>query len=332
MSALKTEDKQGTGGAGLPAPAKHTENQASHAAVSQAWVGWASAMAAIITFSIATPIVRAALVRGMDPNALLVSRMSLATLLMAVTVVVSNPGCLGIGWRATWIALGAGLFNAFGMVCYFIGLTYLESSMAAMLIALSPLAVLSLLALRGEKVTYRHAVRLALALVGVYLLIGPGGGVSITGVIWIFVSLWGFALQLVLTQWHLVGYDARAITFYTNFAMTVGVTSWWMVKGMPWETPDTAGWITILVLAVVSTYAARLFQFGAVARIGGGQTSMLSPVETLLAVTWSMIFLGEKLTPIQMAGGVLILLSAALAMQRLKRARFRPRWRLWVRT
>lgn len=320
----------------LPAPAVHAGTRVahpvSHPVVSRAWVGWASAVAAIVAFSIATPIVRAALVRGMDPNALLVSRMSIATLLMAVTVVVSNPGCLRIGWRAAGIALSAGLFNSFGMVCYFIGLTYLESSMAAMLIALSPLAVLSLLALRGEKVTYRHAVRLVLALAGVYLLIGPGGDVSIAGVIWIFVSLWGFALQLVLTQWHLVGYDARAITFYTNLAMTAGVAFWWIVKGMPWEAPGTAGWITILVLAVVSTYAARLFQFGAVARIGGGQTSMLSPVETLLAVTWSMLFLGEKLSPIQWMGGILILLSAVLAIQRLKRARFRPRWRLWVRT
>ena len=312
------------------------ETGVSPVAVSPTWIGWAAALAAITAFSFATPIARAALVGGMDPNALLVSRMTIATLLIAGTTVLTNPGCLRIGRRAVGIALGAGLVNSFGLVCYFIGLTQLESSMAAMLIALSPLAVLSLLALRGEKVTYRHAVRLALALAGVYLLVGPGGEVSIVGVIWIFVSLWGFAMQLALTQWHLVGYDARAITFYTSLGMTVGVTGWWMVKGMPWEAPGTSGWITILVLAVVSTYVARLLQFSAVSRIGGGQTSMLSPVETLLAVIWSMVFLGERLTPIQMAGGELILLSAVLAIQRLKRAPgahwARPRWRVWART
>jgi len=251
---------------------------------------------------------------------------------MGATIAVSHPERLGIGWRAVGIALGAGLVNAFGMVCYFIGLARLESSMAAMLISLSPLAVLSLLALRGEKVTYRHAVRLVLALTGVYLLIGPGGDVDLAGVLWIFVSLWGFALQLVLMQWHLLGYDARAVTFYVLIGMTAGVVAWWMAMGMPWDPPGVPGWTTILILAVVSTYAARLLQFSAVTRIGGGQTSMLSPVETLLAVIWSMLFLGERLSLIQAAGGVLILLSAILAMQRLKRARFRPRWRLWVRT
>ena len=300
--------------------------------VSPAWIGWAVALAAIMAFSIATPIARAALVGGMDPNALLVSRMVLATLLMGVTIAVSHPERLSIGWRAVGIALGAGLVNAFGMVCYFIGLARLESSMAAMLISLSPLAVLSLLAMRGEKVTYRHAVRLILALTGVYLLIGPGGEVDLAGVLWIFVSLWGFALQLVLMQWHLLGYDARAVTFYVLIGMTAGVVAWWLVQGMPWDAPGMQDWATILVLGVVSTYAARLLQFNAVTRIGGGQTSMLSPVETLLAVIWSMLFLGERLSLIQAAGGVLILLSAVLAMQRLKRARFRPRWRLWVRT
>ena len=86
--------------------------------VSPAWIGWAVALAAIMAFSIATPIARAALVGGMDPNALLVSRMVLATLLMGVTIAVSHPERLSIGWRAVGIALGAGLVNAFGMVCY----------------------------------------------------------------------------------------------------------------------------------------------------------------------------------------------------------------------
>ncbi len=313
-------------------PAVAAQSRTARAAAGPAWAGWAFALAAITAFSIATPIVRAALVRGMDPNALLMSRMMIATLAMGVTIGISNPARLRIGRRAGLIGLGAGLINAFGMVCYFMGLTYLESSMAAMLIALSPLAVLSLLALRGEKVTYRHAVRLALALAGVYLLIGPGGQVSMVGVGLILVALFCFALQLVVMQWYLLECDARAVTFYVLVGMTVGVAGWWLAKGMPWQTPGATGWITIFVLAVVSTYAARLLHFSAVMRIGGGQTSMLSPVETLLAVVWSMLFLGERLTPIQLVGGVLILASAVLAIQRMKRGRHRPRWRVWART
>ena len=314
------------------APAAQATGNAVRAASGPAWVGWAIALAAMVAFSTATPVARAALVGGMDPNALLTGRMALATLLMAITILVSNPRRLLVPRRCVLISLSAGLLNSVAMVCYFIGLTYLESSMAAMLISLSPLAVLSILALRGERVTYRHVVRLVLALSGVYLLIGPGGDVSLVGVAWIVVSLFGFAMQLALLQWNLLGYDARAVTFYVLIGMTTGVLAWWIVKGMPWDAPGVQGWGAILVLAIVGTYFARLLQFASVSRIGGGQTSMLSPLETLLAVFWSFLFLGERLEPIQLAGGALILLSAMLAIQRLRRVGSRPRWRVWART
>ena len=314
------------------APAARAEASAVRVASGPSWVGWATALAAIVAFSTATPVARAALVGGMDPNALLTGRMVIATLLMGITIAASHPRRLFVPRRCVTISLGAGLLNAFGMVCYFIGLTYLESSMAAMIISLSPMAVLSLLALRGERVTYRHAVRLALALFGVYLLIGPGGDVSLVGVAWIVIAIFGFAMQLALLQWHLLEYDARAVTFYVLIGMTAGVLAWWVVQGMPWEAPGVMGWGAILALAIVGTYIARLLFFASVSRIGGGQTSMLSPLETLLAVIWSYMFLGERLGPIQMVGGVLILLSAMLAIQRLRRAKLRPRWRVWART
>jgi drug/metabolite transporter (DMT)-like permease len=314
------------------APAAQAETSALPAVSAPVWIGWAIALTAMVAFSIATPVARAALVGGMDPDALLAGRMVIATLLMGITIAASNPRRLLVPRRCMAIALGAGLLNAFGMVCYFIGLTRLEASMAAMMISLSPLAVLSLLALRGERVTYRHAIRLILALSGVYLLIGPGGDVNLVGVAWIVVAIFGFAMQLALLQWYLLEYDARAVTFYVLIAMTVGVLAWWVVQGMPWEAPGPAGWAAILALAVVGTYFARLLLFASVSRIGGGQTTMLSPLETLLSVIWAYIFLGERLGPVQLAGGVLILLSAILAIQRLRRAKRRPRWRVWART
>ena len=258
--------------------------------------------------------------------------MVLATLLMGVTIAASNPRRLKAPRRCVLIALGAGTLNAFGMVCYFLGLTYLEASMAAMIISLSPLAVLSLLALRGERVTYRHAVRMILALAGVYLLIGPGGDVSLVGVAWIMIAIIAFAMQLTILQWYLMEYDSMAVTFYVLIAMTAGVTVWWLIQGAPWQAPGALGWGAILMLAIVGTYFARLLLFASVARIGGGQTTMLTPLETLLAVLWSYLFLGERLGPVQMVGGVLILLSAMLAIRRLHRSKRRPRWRIWART
>ena len=296
-----------------------------------AWVGWVMALTAIIAFSTATPLARAALVEGMDPYALLAGRMALTTLLMSVAILILNPKRLLLPRRAIFIAVGSGFLNSAGLVCYFLGLVHLEASMAAMIISLSPLAVLSILALRGERVTYRHVVRMVLALVGVYLLIGPGGHVSLLGVVYIVLAILAFAVQTAMLQWYLSEYDALAVTFYLLTSMTAGILGWWAVKGMPWQAPSLLGWSAIFGLAIVGTFAARLLHFSAVARIGGGQTSMLSPLETLLAIFWAYLFLGERMVPVQMLGGFLILLSAVLAIQRLHRDRRRFRWRFWAR-
>lgn len=309
-----------------PAPRAYTTFR------STTWFGWVLALVASASFSVATPLARAVITDGVDPTGLLVVRIGLATLLVGLTIALTNPSHLRADRRCIGISLAAGSINSIGMLTYFWGLERLEASMAAMMISLSPIVVLSLLALRGEKVTYRHAVRLALALGGVYLLIGPGGYVDPIGVLWIAGSLICFAVQLVTLQWYLMGYEARTVTFYVLVAMTLGVTVMWLLEGAQWQPLGVNGWIAAVVLAVVSTYLSRLLLFSAVSRIGGGQMAMLSPVETLLSVTWAFLFLGERLSPLQWVGGLLILLSAVLAIQRLGIARLRPRWRLWAKS
>ncbi len=319
---------------GLPAAGA---NVARNAAVfvprsGATWIGWTMALVATFCFSTATPIARAALVGGMDPYALLAGRMTVTLVLMALTILLTNPKRLAMPKNAIYIAIGAGLLNSVGLVSYFLGLIYLEASMAAMIISLSPLVLLSILAMRGERVTFRHVIRMLLALAGVYLLIGPSGEVSIVGVLYILGAIIAFAIQTALLQWYLTEYDGLAVTFYILVSMTVGILAWWMVKGMPWQDPGMIGWAAILGSAVVGTFIARVLHFSAVTRIGGGQVSMLSPMETLLAVLWAYLFLDERLYPIQLIGGALILLSAVLAIQRLRRGRRRLRWRVWART
>lgn len=60
--------------------------------------------------------------------------------------------------------------------------------------------------------------------------------------------------------------------------------------------------------------------------------SLMTPLEILLAVIWSVIFLGERLELPHLIGGALILASALLAIQRLNLTWRRPRWRTWFRS
>jgi len=225
----------------------------------------------------------------------------------------------------------AGLSNGIGMLTYFLALARLDGSLAVMIFAISPLVTLAFLALRGERFKRRHLVRLALGLGGVYLLIGPAGQIDWLGVLLILVTVCAFALHLALIQWFLQPYDARTITFYVVATMTVINFGLWSVDGGQWHTLGWLDWLVIAVLALVSTYLARLAMFEGVRRLGGSQVALLLPLETLLAVIWSVVFLGERLNVWEWVGGGLILASALLAIQRLTWARWPPRWRVWSR-
>lgn len=299
--------------------------------IPQKWRGWLLAFGATLAFSLAPPIARHAIQAGLDPTGLVVARLVIAALLVGITIVATDRTLLKIDRRGLAISCVAGCINGVGMLLFFWALTNVDASMASMIISISPLVVLSLLALRGEKFTYRHAVRLALGIGGVYLVIGPGGHVNSTGVLLLLLAVLCFASHMVLLQWYLRGYDARTATFYISASMAILVSGYWVVQGAPWQAPGLQGWLAIGALALLCTYMARLALVTAVGLIGGGQMAMLAPVETLCTVTWSILFLDERLTPMQWLGGGLILTSALFAIQRLGRARWRPRWRMWTR-
>lgn len=285
--------------------------------------GWVLALFATVAFSFAPPIVRFAILDGFDATTLLLVRMFFATLLFGAALAVTDPQNLRLPRHGLAASALVGAVNAAGMLVFFTALGLLEASLASMILALSPPMVLTLLALRGERLTRRHFVRLGLALVGVYLLVGPSGQVNWTGVALAVFATFLFSLQMALTQWTLVAYPTRSIAFYVTASMTVFVAVYWLVRGAPWAPPSLAGWVAVLVLVIVSTFMARLAYFAAMGRIGGAQVALLGPLETLLSVTWAILFLHERLAAVQLLGGALILASALLAVQRLGRVNLR---------
>jgi len=163
------------------------------------------------------------------------------------------------------------------------------------------------------------------------LLVGPGGDVDGLSIFLVLLTAIGYSIQLVLVQWFLQDYPARTITAYILIGMTAAVTFFWLLRGPQWTSPNWQGWLAIAVLAIVGTYLARLATFGAVRGIGSGQVALLAPLETMLTVIWSVIFLAERLSPLQWLGSLLVGTSALLAIRRWGRAGLRLRWRAWSR-
>lgn len=286
---------------------------------SAAWYGWALALLSTVASSIVTPLSRGIIVAGVDPIQLLLSRLLIAISLMAVTTALLYPQHFHIERRGFWRIVGIGLVAGLEICCFFSALAYVDASMSAMIKSTQPLVVLLLLTLGGERLTRRQLIRLGLAICGIYLLVGPGGTVAPLGLLFLLLSLLLYGSQLVFIQWWLGSYNSHTIALYLSTVMTVVIGSWWWVQGAVWTDPGWRGWTVIIVLAVVSTWFARLALFGAITRIGSGQIALLWPLQTLLIIILSVLFLNERMTPVQWVGGVFVLSSTLLAANRTRR-------------
>lgn len=288
---------------------------------SRAWSGWGLALFTTFCFSTMPPVIKTALNLGLNPPQILMLRYLLATVLLGVTLAIFAPRRLRADRRLIQFASIGGLGYAAAVLLYSYSLTRLSASVASMTFSLYPLLVLGVLAVMGEKFTYRNIIRLALGLAGVYLLIGLGGHVDIVGLLLVFGAMSAMLVYLFSIQWRLGTYDPLAVALYLVASMTAAIGLIWLLQGAPWVNPGWGGWLAVGWMAVIGTYLAQMTMVSSVRLLGSGQVALLNPVETFLTVIWSVLFLAEYLTPLQWVGGGLILFSALLSIRRLRRAR-----------
>ncbi len=281
--------------------------------------GWLFALAAITLYSTNTTIGRGAILAGMHPLTLLMGRFLLASLLFGATLALTPLGHRRgdqrpfnrFGLAASVIS---GVLNGLMMAAIFWALARVSASVTSMItISLSPVFALGFLALAGERFTRRNALRLALALGGVYLLVGLGGSVDPWGVAMLVVGAALYALHIVSVQWFLRGYNMwQVAALIVASASAVIVILWWG-SDATWYVPGWGGWLAILAQGLLTTWVGRFLTYSAIDRIGSGQFALLTPLEMMLAILWAVLFLGEALTGTQWLGGVLVLISTALA-------------------
>jgi drug/metabolite transporter (DMT)-like permease len=268
-------------------------------------------------------LARGVIVGGMAPSTLLFVRLVLATILLGGTLALVAPHRLRISRRGLWLMGVVGVLAGFEISTFFWSLAYVDAATSSIIKSVQPLVVLLLLSLGGERMTGRHWSRLLLSMVGIYLLVGLGGKIDPFGAFLIGLSLIFYGLQLAQVQWWLQEYDTWTIAFYLTAFMTVVVGGWWTTQGAPWAAPTVTEWSVIIILAVVGTYLARLALFAAIARIGSGQIALMWPLQTLTAIVAAVLFLHERLTPIQWLGGALVLAATFLALPGVRLRRLR---------
>ena len=184
------------------------------------------------------------------------------------------------------------------------------SSVARVLFILAVSPVLAALLARitlGEPITRRTAQAMALALVGVTVMLGAPGEGSLAGDTLAFLAALAFAVMVVITRWR---HDV-SMAPATCLSQVILVVAF-----LPFATPaeisaDDLGWLAALGIGQIGlgfallTVGARL--------IPAAQVGLITLLEVVLGPLWVWLALDERPSTLTLVGGAIVI--AAIVMQ-----------------
>ena len=245
-----------------------------------------------------------------------------------------RAGLRRIDRRRLAVALVLGLVYLGNSSTYYAALETVSASLAALIVYIYP-AIVAVLTIRlGRPLEGRRAwLALGLALFGVVLAIGGIPSCTappLVGLLQVVASPVIYSIWIV-AQARLSGEradrvgdasdDGAASATMAALMMTSTAFGFWFVavaSGTPVEPgriPADA-WPAIVAVAVISTFVAiQTFSAGS-RRIGAAQASLISTVEPVWTICLAALLLDERLGPIQLAGGALVIGGVLLSQLR----------------
>jgi len=238
-----------------------------------------------------------------SPYAVVALRTIMAALLLVFVLALFKRQFLYIYPAGLLGCLVAGGLNGMGSIFYYVGLSRLNASVAQMLYALYPFFVALWMQLDGQPPSRLTTIRIIVATVSTYLLTQvETGRIDLLGMVFMLISAALYALHLPINQRVLLDVPPPTVTVYTLIAMSCIVVPAYFLFDRSVPTTD-APWLPIIGLTAV-TFFSRLMLFLGVKNIGGMQTALLGLAELLVAIFFSYLLLGERLTIWQWFGTV----------------------------
>lgn len=224
---------------------------------------------------------------------------------------------LGLRWRASFrrvLLTGAGF--AIYQTAYYAAIPYAGLAVATVVtLGTGPILIAlgSWLFLR-ERLDPAGALLISVSLVGLILLVRPSGhSVSVIGVALSLLSATGYAAVTLLSRASHSKDDPldAALGGFAVGAVLVLPVAW--SEGLLPTTghwPETAGMLAFL--ATFPTALAYVAFFSGLRAVSATTASMVALVEPVAAAVLAVVILGEHLSVVAYAGGVLLLASVAL--------------------
>jgi drug/metabolite transporter (DMT)-like permease len=230
--------------------------------------------------------------------------------------------------RAVWghLVVVALLMNALPFLLFAYGETHVDSLLAGILNALTPLLTLvfSLAIVPEERPTPQKVAGLALGFAGVLVVLAPWQGLaggSLAGAAACIGASTCYGLGFPYVRRHLAGRPetGAAISAAQVLAGTLLLVPAAAFGHLPDEVPGLDVWGSVLALGMLGTGIAYICNFNVVRAAGAQTASMVTYLVPVFAVVFGVTLLSEGLSWHEPAGAVLIITGVALAQGLLSR-------------
>jgi drug/metabolite transporter (DMT)-like permease len=221
--------------------------------------------------------------------------------------------------------LGTLLLGFTGILAYnlfFLGaLARLPASRTSLIIALNPVVTIAAASLLlGERMSLRRWIGVAVALLGVWIVVSRGDVLgSVTGAVGIgellmFGGVCSWAAYTLIGRRVLEGLTPLAATTYaslwgTAMLAVAAAPGLWQLQTADLTLPVLA---SVLYLGVLGTSVAFVWYYQAVQRLGAARTVIFNNLVPVFGASFGVLLLGEPLLPSMLVGGAIAVAGVML--------------------
>jgi drug/metabolite transporter (DMT)-like permease len=273
-------------------------------------------LATALLFTCSDVLAKLSLEGGSDVVSLLVFRAGIGIAFMFLWLRL-GPAATPLSPRMKWTALALGIVLTLNLVGVFKAIDLIPVSIAILTYFTYPLMTGLIGALTGlDRFTWAGAAAALVAFFGLALIIGANPGeLALLGILAALGGALARTAMLLITRAALNTADPRLVTWYTMWAslpifVVAALIAW------DWHWPQTPlGWFATIGVGVATT-SAFFTLYLSTQRIGPFRTALYMNLEPFMTAVLSAIILGDRLTPIQILGGVIMIAALCLFQMR----------------
>ncbi len=256
--------------------------------------------------------------RGVEPVTLVAARFYLATFTLLLMLAVAAPRRLRIAWPDWWMAAAVGVVGLLAnQFLYFVSIRLTNLATAVLLQYQAPILVaLYALLIQRQRLRPRLLAALGLGITGSALVVRVYDPavlrLNLGGVAAGLGTACAFAFYILASRAALRRLDSLTLLTYAYLAGSLvwfGILPPWV---LPARVPDPSTWWAFLAVATLGTVLPFGLFIRALTVLPATQASIAGLLEPVVASAAAYLVLGEALLPLQILGGLLVLVGVSL--------------------